>query len=253
METTRSLCFGCVVVVIGLFGVLVSMIKIFQFIRARSALKGLFIFSMSIMFTCSVLAETGDSVNVGKFSSGELKGWDRKSFNGKTSYAFVQLNNTTVLKADSSASASGIVKEITVDIRKYPYLTWRWRVSNRLDQMNEKKKSGDDYAARIYIIVSGGLFFWNTKAINYVWSSNLPKGESWPNAFAGNKAQMYAVRSSNDQLDTWYEEKRNVYEDFRTLFGSEIRYIHAVALMTDTDNSEGKVVSYYGDITFSQK
>ncbi len=229
------------------------MIQIFQFIRARFTLKGMFIFLLSIMFTYSVLADTGGSIAVGKFSNGELEGWDENNFTGKTSYVFVQLDDTTVLKANSRASASGLVKEITVDIRKYPYLTWRWRISNRLDQMNEKKKSGDDYAARIYIIVSGGLFFWNTKAINYVWSSNLPKGEFWPNAFAGNKAQMYAVRTSSDQLNTWYEEKRNVYEDFRTLFGSEIRHIHAIALMTDTDNSEGKVISYYGDITFSQK
>ena len=244
------------VVAIGLFGILdetTAMMTIIQIMRSRATLIRGGIFCLSAMFICSVLAETGDSINVGKFSSGELEGWNAKIFNGKTNYVFVQLDDTNVLKADSRASASGIVKEITVDIRKYPYLTWRWRVSNRLDQMNEKKKSGDDYAARIYIIVSGGLFFWNTKAINYVWSSNLPKGESWPNAYAGNKAQMYAVRSSNDQLDTWYEEKRNVYEDFRALFGSEIRYIHAVALMTDTDNSEGKVVSYYGDITFSQK
>ena len=244
------------VVAISLFGILAettAMMKIFQNIGSRATLKKGVIFWLLALITCSVLAETGDSISVGKFSKGELEDWDEKRFNGKTSYVLVQLDDTIVLKADSRARASGLVKEITVDIRKYPYLTWRWRVSNRLDKMDEKKKSGDDYAARIYIIVSGGLFFWNTKVINYVWSSNLAKGESWPNAFAGNKAQMYAVRSSNDQLDTWYEEKRNVYADFRTLFGSEIRYIHAVALMTDTDNSEGKAVSYYGDITFSQK
>ncbi|UZE94501.1 DUF3047 domain-containing protein [Alkalimarinus alittae] len=244
------------VVAIGLIGILVEttvMKLMFRYIRARVTLKVLFYFFLSIILACIAQAETGGTIPVGKFSSGGLEGWEEKLFNGKTSYVFVQLGDTTALKADSKASASGLVKKITVDIKKYPYLTWRWRVSNRLGQMDEKQKSGDDYAARIYVVVSGGLFFWNTKAINYVWSSNLPKGTSWPNAFAGSSARMYAIRSSDDQLETWYEEKRNVYEDFRKLFGSEVRYIHVVALMTDTDNSEGKVVSYYGDITFSQK
>ena len=64
---------------------------------------------------------------------------------------------------------------------------------------------------------------------------------------------MVALRSADDQLNTWYEDKRNVYADPKQMFGSEIRYIHAVALMTDTDNSAGHAVAYYGDILFTQE
>lgn len=206
----------------------------------------------SLIFSCVAQAAMADDITVAKFSARNLNGWEVKVFKNRTSYALVKLDGINVLKADSRGSASGLVKEITVDIKKYPYLTWRWRISNRLGPMNEKQKSGDDYSARIYIIVSGGIFFWNTKALNYVWSSSLPKASSWPNAFAGRSAQMVAIRSSGDQLDTWYEEKRNVYLDLQQMFGTEIQYIHAVALMTDTDNSAGNAVAYYGDILFTQ-
>ncbi|PKH06171.1 DUF3047 domain-containing protein [Moritella sp. Urea-trap-13] len=212
-----------------------------------------FLFVFLLIFSAATPAAVVDDISVARFSAKNLDGWEVKIFKDKTSYALVPQDGTFVLKADSRGSASGLGKEIKVNIKKYPYLTWSWKISNRLGPMNERKKSGDDYAARIYIIVSGGLFFWNTKALNYVWSSNLRKGTSWPNAFAGSNAQMYAVRSFDDQLDTWYEEKRNVYEDLKQMFGTEIKYIDAVALMTDTDNGSGNAVAYYGDISFTQK
>lgn len=206
-----------------------------------------------LIFSGLTQAETGKKITVARFSAEDLDGWQDKNFEGQTRYTFTTEGGGSVLRADSRGSASGLVKEIKIDIKKYPYLTWRWKIENRLGPMDEKQKSGDDYAARIYIIVSGGVFFWNTKALNYVWSSNLAKGSIWPNAFVGSSAKMVALRSADDQLNTWYEEKRNVYADLKQMFGSEIRYIHAVALMTDTDNSAGHAVAYYGDILFTQE
>jgi len=172
-----------------------------------------------------------DKIVIGNFSSGQLDGWEVKVFADETRYHLVQLENETVLKAKSHDSASGLVKKVTVDLHKYPYLNWRWRIENRLRELDEKHKSGDDYSARIYIIVSGGYSPWNTKALNYVWSNNSQKGESWPNAFAKKNAIMLAVRSAEDEISTWYNEKRNVYEDFKHLFGANVRHIDAVALM----------------------
>ena len=48
-------------------------------------------------------------------------------------------------------------------------------------------------------------------------------------------------------------ERRNVRADFRELFGESVRYVDAVAIMTDTDNTGGTAVAYYGDITFSSE
>ena len=188
---------------------------------------------------------------IADFTSNSLAGWEKKIFSGETNYDLFELDQQIVLKAVSEDAASGLVKKIKVDLQQYPYLNWRWRTDSSLDALNERQKPGDDYVARIYIVVSGGLFFWRTFALNYVWSSNQAKGASWPNAFAGENAIMLAVRSGEDKRSTWYMEKRNVYEDLKKYYGKDIRYIDAIAVMTDTDNSHGRSVTYYGDIYFT--
>ena len=64
---------------------------------------------------------------------------------------------------------------------------------------------------------------------------------------------MLAIRGPEAPLNTWLHEKRNVLADLKKLFGEDIRYIDAVALMTDTDNSRRKVLAYYGDLWFSKE
>ncbi len=206
-----------------------------------------------ILLSSAIRAEeTSEKLKIGSFSSGSLDHWESKKFKGQTHYRLTSLEGTEVLKADSADSASGLVKEQRIDLQKTPMMNWNWRIENRLGNINEQSKSGDDYAARVYVIVSGGLTFWRTKAINYVWASTSPKDKIWPNAFAGDHVIMIALRSSGDQTGTWYTEKRNILADLKQQFGEDMRYIDAVAIMTDTDNAHGKVTAYYGDIYFSK-
>ena len=211
------------------------------------------VFYILMLLSVAIRAEeTNEKLMIGSFSSGSLDHWESKGFKGQTKYQLIDFAGARVLKAESANSASGLFKEQRIDLQKTPTMNWRWRIENRLGNINEQVKSGDDYAARVYVIVSGGLTFWRTKAINYVWASTSPKGKIWPNAFAGDHAMMIALRSSGDQTGTWYTEKRNILADLKQQFNEELRYIDAVAIMTDTDNAQGKVTAYYGDIYFSK-
>ena len=216
------------------------------------------VFYMLIFLSVAIRAEVaGEKLMIGSFSSGSLDHWEAKEFKGQTNYQLVDLAGTRVLKAESADSASGLFKEQRIDLQKTPVMNWRWHIENRLgNNINEQAKSGDDYAARVYVVISGGVAFWQTKAINYVWSSTSPVGKVWPNAYAyagaNGKMMMIALRSSTDQTGTWYTEKRNILADLKQQFGEDIRYIDAVAIMTDTDDSHGKVTAYYGDIYFSK-
>ena len=189
---------------------------------------------------------------LGEFSSNRLDGWEQKSFKGETRYQLQNVDGIMALKADSQATASGLFKEQRIDLEQTPYLNWSWRIANRLTCLNEQSKSGDDYAARIYVVVKSVLAFWQTKAINYVWASNSEKGSVWPNAFSDCHAMMLALRGAEAPLNVWQSEKRNVRADLQKLFGEDVRYIDAVALMTDTDNSNKHISAYYGDIWFSK-
>ena len=185
------------------------------------------------------------------FSQGSLKGWEEKEFSGQTSYRLTELDGRQVLLAESRQSASGLFHKVRVDLEKTPYLNWSWRVEQGLPPLDETRKEGDDYAVRIYVVVDGGLFFWRTIALNYVWSSSQKVGSVWPSAFAGKNTMLIALRSPDDGLGVWHSEKRDLRQDFKNIFGREIRQIDAVALMSDTDNSKGEARAYYGDIYFT--
>jgi Protein of unknown function (DUF3047) len=194
-----------------------------------------------------------EPLQVSDFSGSGLEGWEEKEFKNSTFYQLFQIDNKQVLLAESRNNASALIKKIHIDIEKFPFLNWNWRIENRLDIEDEKIKSGDDYAARIYVVIDGGIFIWRTRAVNYVWANQASKGEIWENAFARKNAKMIALRNRQDKLSTWYSEKRNVYEDLKRLFGKEFHSIDAIAIMTDTDNSHGQAKAYYGDIYFSEK
>lgn len=213
-------------------------------------IKSLLLFTFSLITCCFVNVALAKNV-VGDFSSTTLQDWENKSFVGMTRYQRVWFKDSMVLKAESHQQASGLVKKQRIDLTKTPFLNWRWRIENRLKKHNEQTKSGDDYAARIYIIIDGGWTFWKTLALNYVWANTTDKGQSWENAYAGKNAMMLALRSSTDQTKTWYQEKRNVLADIRKYFGKDIRHIDAIAIMTDTDDGRGQVTAYYGDIFFT--
>ncbi len=182
-----------------------------------------------------------------------LAKWEEKSFEGATRYQLVELNKQRVLKASSKASASGLFRKERINIKEFPYLNWRWQAASKLAELPETKKNGDDYVARVYVVRSGGWFFWETMALNYVWSSRSERGAIWPNAFAPDNARMVALRTAGDEPGQWYQEKRNVYEDFKKWLGEDVEYIDAVAIMTDTDNSGSQAEAYYGEIFFTQE
>lgn len=161
------------------------------------------------------------------------------------------VNGRRVLIADSRQSASAYYKKIKIDLDKTPILNWSWRKELPINPGNELDKKGDDYVARIYVVKSGELLDWDRIALNYVWSYQHERYDIWDNPFAGDKSKMLALLDASDPKGIWFKERRNVAEDFKLLFGNKTRYIDAVAIMTDSDNSRLSAVALYGDIYFS--
>ena len=241
-----------------------------QFICAQTAFNSLVVFIIVALFASPATAgEDAEKVKVANFSAGDLTGWEEESFKEHSQYDFVTAGSVLaesvitpsqkssnpevkVLRARTQGQASGLFKEVRIDLRETPFLNWSWQVQNLFEGNDEKTKEGDDYPARIYVLVSGGIFFWNTKAINYVWSSNQPVGSEWPNAYTGN-ARMLAVRSGEEQVGQWVNERRNIREDLQRLFGEDMTNIDAVAVMVDGDNTGQSATSYFGDIFFSKQ
>ncbi len=205
------------------------------------------LFILLLLFALPLWAR--DTLQVGRFSAADLSGWKEKKFKNRTRYRLLETQHNHVLLAEARASASGLFRKIHVDLHKTPYLHWCWQVIEPLPPLPEETKAGDDYVARIYIVKQGGLAFWRTRALNYVWSSSHAREALWPNAFAGHNVMMLAVRNRDER--GWICEKRNVRADWRRAFGEDPDQIDAVALMSDSDNSQERTVAHYGDIWFS--
>lgn len=188
--------------------------------------------------------------------------WEPQVFSGESIYTLCEYKGRKALQALSNSSASGLVLKKKIDLSTTPYLNWSWLVEKQLLALDERSKSGDDFIARVYVVIDGGFRVWKTKSLSYVWSSNQDQGVVWDNAFAGSKVKMMSVQGKDAKTGEWHEEKRNVYQDLIDVFGDQgseaanlktYQYIDVIAIMTDTDNSEKEAESYYGDIEFSAK
>ena len=188
------------------------------------------------------------STVVGRFSAGDLAGWTPETFRGKkqTLYTLVRDNDRTVLRAESRQAASGLIRKVDLNPAESPVLRWSWKIDHTLARENARSKEGDDFAARVYVIFPG-TFFWQTRAINYVWSGKLPKGTVIPNAYTKN-AMIVVVESGEERVRQWVGEERNIAQDYRKYFGDDPPRLGGVAVMTDTDNTGEEAVAWYGDL-----
>lgn len=184
------------------------------------------------------------------FEAGLAPGWTVKEFKGLTTYSVVGDGGGKVLQAESKGTASGLVYGIDYAPTDYPILAWRWKVANIIAKGDETVKSGDDYAARVYVIFPH-WFFLKTRSINYIWANKLPKEASFPNAFTGN-AVMLAVESGPQRVGEWISERRNIIADYRRLFGEEPPAVGAIAIMTDTDQTGSAATAWFDDIRIEQ-
>ena len=201
-----------------------------------------------LFFICSALTSISQNkeIIIDDYKSGLSSKWEGKSFSGETRYSVTTEDNIRCIRAVSNASASALIYKIKYYPREYPFLSWEWKVSNVLKKGNAHKKEGDDYAARVYVIFPS-ILFWKTKAINYIWASTLPEGTAVPNPFTAND-KMIAVESGEKNVGKWVPEERNVFEDYKKLFGEEPPKAGGIAIMTDTDNTGESATAWYGTI-----
>lgn len=203
-------------------------------------------FIAALALLTAVQPSVAGELAVGKFSAGELSGWEDKSFKGKTDYSLATDDGKKVLRAHSRIAASGLIRKIKLDAREHPILRWSWKIERTLKNEDIKVKKGDDFAARVYVVFPR-TFFWRMRAINYVWAARMPKDSFAPSPYTANNV-IVAVESGDEKAGQWVTEERNIYEDYRNIFGEEPPKIGAVAVMTDTDDTKDEVTAWYGDI-----
>ena len=213
-------------------------------------LKIFFIFITSLIFLGSAHAET---VKVFEFTEEELSVLEIRKVRGadnKTSYTVGSNENGNYLKAVADNAASGLGKEIKIDLNKTPFINITWKIEKDLRGIKENTKKGHDYAARVFAIKKTGATPLSNRAINYVFSSNSDVGENRPSPYT-KKSIDNVLASTKDNLNEWVTVKANVKEDFKKFHDLDVNELDGLAIMADTDNSKMKSISYFQNIFFS--
>ena len=207
-------------------------------------LSFLFFFNFSQIF-----AET---VSVFKFTEKELKSLKVKKVKGETSWTIGSNENGNYIRAEAEGKGSGLGKEIKINLLQTPFINITWKVEKDLKGIIENSKKGHDYAARVFVIKKTGKTPLSNRAINFVYSSNSNVNENWPSPYT-KKSRDYVLSTTKEHLNEWVTVKANVREYFKKLHNLDVKEITGVAIMTDTDNSKLKAISYYQNIFFSSK
>ena len=212
-------------------------------------------FLINLFFFCFIFLSLSfaDEIKVFEFTESELSELEIRKVRGadnKTIYTVGSNENGNFLKAVADNAASGLGKEIKIDLNKTPFINITWKIEKDLQGINENSKKGHDFAARVFAVKKTGATPLSNRAINYVFSSNSAVGQSWPSPYT-KKSIDNVLANTKDNLNIWVTVKANVKEDFKKFHDLDVNELDGLAIMSDTDNSKMEAIAYYQNIYFS--
>jgi len=133
----------------------------------------------------------------------------RSQSKGREAYKVLSENGENFLSAKDAGQRIK-KKKIDWDPKAYPVLTWRWRLL--------KAPTGTEPLAAIYASLDTDLLFIPVFT-KYVWSATKPEGTLTEGGmFSGSEL---VVQSGTHAVGEWFEERVNVYEDFKKIHRHE--------------------------------
>jgi hypothetical protein len=133
----------------------------------------------------------------------------RSQSKGRDAYK-VQTENTVGFLAVRDAGQRIKKKKIDWDPKAFPVLTWRWRL--------QKATTETEPIAALYASLDTDLMFIPVFT-KYVWSAAKPEGTLTEGGmFSGSEI---VVQSGTKEVGQWFEERVNVYEDFKRIHKHE--------------------------------
>jgi len=193
-------------------------------------------------------------IKVFNFTENELSELQVRKVRGAdkaTIYSVGSNEKGNFLKAVADNAASGLGKELKIDLNKTPFINITWKVEQDLFGIKESTKKNHDFAARVFVIKKTGATPLSNRAINYVFSSNNEIGFYSPSPYTKKSIDKVLATTKNN-LNEWVTVKANVKEDFKKFHSLDVNELDGLAIMSDTDNSKKKAIAYYQNIYFSK-
>ena len=209
---------------------------------------------ISILIFITIGTGYANEIKVFNFTKDELSNLEVRKVRGaenKTIYTIGLNENGNFLKAVADNAASGLGKEVKIDLNKTPFINITWKIEKDLPGIKENTKKGHDFAARVFAVKKTGATPLSNRAINYVFSSNNEIGFNSSSPYT-KKSIDNVLASTKNNLNEWVTVKANVKEDFKRFHNLNVDELDGLAIMSDTDNSKMKAIAYYQNIYFSE-
>jgi hypothetical protein len=193
------------------------------------------------------------------------------SYKNNVEYMLVVEDGAVVLRASSHNAASYLAVETDVDPHKFPVLSWRWKVAQGIPTANTAEQSKEDSPVRLMISFAGDISKLSFKdrfassaaqtisgqalpyaTLMYIWGEKVPV-ESITTSTRSARIKMLAVAADEQGIGSWHAYKRNLVEDFKRAFQEDPGNVTSIEIMSDTDNTGGDALAYYGDISIGAK
>ena len=213
-------------------------------------------FILNILIGVLIIFEfsNANEVKIFEFTELELSQLEVRKVRGadnNTLYEVGSNENGNFFKAIADNAASGLGKEVKIDLNKTPFINITWKIAKDLPGIKENTKKGHDFAARVFAVKKTGATPLSNRAINYVFSSNNEIGFNAPSPYT-KKSIDNVLASTKNNFNEWVTVKANVKEDFKKFHNLDVKELDGLAIMSDTDNSKMKAIAYYQNIYFSE-
>ena len=226
----------------------------------------------AIALLATVLAAASSSTWIGRFTTAGAPPapWSMVPLKGEkpTAYRVASVAGRMALEARVDDSMSLMARPISVDLAEKPVLCWRWYVDGPVAKADMTRKSGDDYAARVYIAfdMPDNVLSGSTKlklkiarsmfgrsvpdaAVVYVWDNRHPVGTARRSAYT-DRSQLIVADSGSARAGTWVTKRADVAADFGRAFGNRPGKPIQLAVAADGDNTNSKGRAAFADIHF---
>ena len=223
-------------------------------------MRGLMLSSIIILALAAIPAmATNRSLVISNFSGkldskGIPQGWELKENTGKADFKVECEKGNCYLRMSSENTSWTLFKTVDFDIRQYPILTWRWKVTQLPEGGDVRKKETDDQAAQLYVQFPRFPQEVRSQIIGYVWDTTAPKGTILDSPSANPPPiKIVVLESGEEKLGQWVTEKRNVHEDYKSFFGEEIPpQVKRISLWINTQRTKSSAECFYDDIVFQK-
>ena len=213
------------------------------------------------------------ALDVSWISATQAKGrsatWQHRAFPGKkqTDYHAAFHEGRHAVRSESRAAASMLRENLRVEAADLGRVAFSWKVPALIAGADMMQSHTDDSPVRLVLAFEGDRSKFSAKnamlselaltltgeplpyaTLMYVWGTHRAAG-SIIEGHRTDRIRKLVLESGPQQLGRWLDYERDIKADFEKAFGEAPGALVGIGIMTDTDNTRGQALAWYGPVS----